>query len=95
MTNKPKVYLTSNVFSSEHIGSNKMISKNICVKIKYLWEELTHISKLNCFDGRFPTGEKIQRDIDKFNPNILAVALMPAGLAFGNQTTLKQNIPSY
>ena len=75
MTYKPKVYLTSNVFSSKEIGSNEIISEKIRIKIKYLWEELKLISELKVFDGRFPTEVQIQRDVDDFNPDILGCHL--------------------
>lgn len=75
MTYKPKVYLTSNVFSSEEIGSNEIISEKIRIKIKNLWEELTHISELKVFDGRFPTEEQIQKVIEEFYPDILGCHL--------------------
>ncbi|MFW9951428.1 MAG: NAD(P)-dependent oxidoreductase, partial [Candidatus Thorarchaeota archaeon] len=75
MTYKPKVYLTSNVFSSEEIGSNEIISLKIRTEIRNLWEELTHISKLKIFDGRFPTEEQIRRDVENFKPDILGCHL--------------------
>jgi len=75
MTYKPKIYLTSNVFSSEEIGSNEIISLKIRTEIRNLWEELTHISKLKIFDGRFPTEEQIRRDVENFKPDILGCHL--------------------
>ena len=75
MTYKPKVYLTSNVFSSKEIGSNEIISEKIRIKIRNLWEELNHISELKVFHGRFPSEEQIRKDVDEFNPDILGCHL--------------------
>jgi lactate dehydrogenase-like 2-hydroxyacid dehydrogenase len=75
MPYKPKVYLTSNVFSEEEIGSNEKISKELRKNIKNLWQELEEISDLKVFNGRFPSEEQIQREIEKFNPDILGCHL--------------------
>ncbi|MFX1278133.1 MAG: 2-hydroxyacid dehydrogenase [Promethearchaeota archaeon] len=72
---RAKVYFTSNVFSEKEIGSNKKISKEIRKTIKELWEELTKISELKIFEGRFPTEDQIQHDIEIFNPDILGCHL--------------------
>ena len=71
----PKVYLTSNVFSSKEIGSSEIISEKIRIKIKKLWEDLNRISELKVFDGRFPTEEQIRKDVEDFNPDILGCHL--------------------
>ncbi len=73
MTNKPRIYLTSNVF--KEIGSNEDINQNIRKKIKTLWDELKKISILDYFDGRFPTKEKLKEIIKDFNPEILGCHL--------------------
>ncbi|MFX1324412.1 MAG: NAD(P)-dependent oxidoreductase [Promethearchaeota archaeon] len=75
MTNKPKVYLTSNVFSEKEIGSNELISNNIRRTIKDLWQELDGVSTLKAFKGRFPTKNQISHDIEEFNPDILGCHL--------------------
>ena len=75
MTNKPKLYLTSNVFSEKEIGSNELISENIRKTIKDLWQELDRVSSLKVFKGRFPTENQISRDIEEFNPDILGCHL--------------------
>ncbi|MFX1345562.1 MAG: 2-hydroxyacid dehydrogenase [Promethearchaeota archaeon] len=75
MTHKPMVYLTSNVFSEEEIGSNEKLSKELRNDIKNLWQELEKISELKVFNGRFPSEEEIQRDVKKFNPDILGCHL--------------------
>lgn len=72
---RPKVYFTSNVFSEKEIGSNRKISKEIRKTIKELWEELIKISELKIFEGRFPTEDQIQHDIEIFNPDILGCHL--------------------
>ncbi|MFX1480459.1 MAG: 2-hydroxyacid dehydrogenase [Promethearchaeota archaeon] len=72
---RPKVYFTSNVFSEKEIGSNKKISKEIRKTINELWEELIKISVLKIFEGRFPTQDQIQHDIEIFNPDILGCHL--------------------
>ncbi|KKK63727.1 hypothetical protein LCGC14_2991370, partial [marine sediment metagenome] len=75
MTYKPKVYLTSNVFSATEIGSNNAISKNLRKNIKELWHKLNHISELKVFDGRFPTEDEIQKEVEEYNPDILGCHL--------------------
>lgn len=75
MSRKLNVYLTSNVFSEEEIGSNEKISKEIRFKIKKLWEKLAQISELKYFDGRFPIEKKLNEEIRKFNPDILGCHL--------------------
>jgi glyoxylate reductase len=75
MSQKPKVYLTSNVFSEEEIGSNEKISKQLRSEIKNLWQELEEISELKIFYERFPSEEQIQEEIEKFNPDILGCHL--------------------
>ncbi|KKL23436.1 hypothetical protein LCGC14_2425410, partial [marine sediment metagenome] len=75
MTYKPKVYLTSNVFSATEIGSNNAISKSLRKNIKELWFKLNQISELKVFDGRFPTEDEIQKEVEEYNPDILGCHL--------------------
>ncbi|MFX1409180.1 MAG: 2-hydroxyacid dehydrogenase [Promethearchaeota archaeon] len=75
MTYKPKVYLTSSVFSVENIGSNSKISKKVRGSIANLWQTLNKVSKLKIFNGRFPTNKRILEDIDNFKPNIVGCHL--------------------
>lgn len=71
----PKVYLTSNVFSPEEIGSNEKISQSIKEKIRNLWQKLNTISELKVFNGRFPSENQIITDLEDFNPDILGCHL--------------------
>ncbi|MHA1914280.1 MAG: 2-hydroxyacid dehydrogenase [Promethearchaeota archaeon] len=75
MIYKPKVYLTSNVFTNKQIGSNGAISENIRSEINKLWHELEKISELHVFNGRFPTLSQIQEDVEKYDPDILGCHL--------------------
>jgi glyoxylate reductase len=75
MTYRPKVFFTSNVFSSEEIGSNKRISENFRNKIKNLWQQLDRISEFKILDGRFPSENQIKNEVEKFNPDILGCHL--------------------
>jgi len=75
MPYKPKVYLTSNVFSEKEIGSNEKISKALRNEIKNLWQELEEISELRVFNGRFPSEEQLQKEIEQFNTDILGCHL--------------------
>ncbi|MFX1574293.1 MAG: 2-hydroxyacid dehydrogenase [Promethearchaeota archaeon] len=75
MTFTPKVFLTSNVFSAEEIGSNERISDKVRQSIINLWEELKRISELKIFEGRFPSEEQVKDIIDSFNPDILGCHL--------------------
>lgn len=75
MPYKPKVYFTSNVFTVEQIGNNGAISENIRDEIKQLWQDLTNISEVKVFNGRFPTLNQIQEDIETFNPDVLGCHL--------------------
>lgn len=72
---KPKVYLTSNVFSPQELGSNEKISKKIRTKIKVLWDKLESLTELKVFDGRFPSEEQIKQDIESFHPNFIGCHL--------------------
>ena len=72
---KPKVYLTSNVFSSEEIGSNEKISQKLREKIKSLWEKLTESAEIKIFNGRFPNNEQIKKETQEFNPEIIGCHL--------------------
>ncbi len=75
MTYKPKVYLTSSVFSVENIGSNDKISKKVRDSIASLWQTLNKFSELKIFNGRFPTKEQIFENISTFKPNIVGCHL--------------------
>jgi len=75
MTYRPKVFFTSNVFSSEEIGSNKKISENFRNKINNLWQQLDQISEFKIFDGRFPSEHQIKKKVKDFNPDILGCHL--------------------
>ncbi len=75
MTYKPKVYLTSSVFSVENIGSNNKISKKVRDSIASLWQTLNKISELKIFNGRFPTKKHILENIITFKPNIVGCHL--------------------
>jgi len=72
---KPRVYLTSNVFSSEEIGSNEKINQKIREKIKYLWDQLNELAEVKMFDGRFPNNVQIKKEIQDFNPEIIGCHL--------------------
>lgn len=75
MNIKPKVYLTSNVFSPQEIGQNEKIAKPIKTKIQELWEKLESEAILKVFDGRFPEESQIQTEVEDFNPNIIGCHL--------------------
>jgi len=75
MNYKPKVFFTSNVFIDSEIGSNENISENIREEIKSLWQKLTQISEIKYFNGRFPSEDQIQKEIQDFNPVILGCHL--------------------
>ncbi len=75
MTYKPMVFLTSNVFSAMEIGSNENISENVRNDIKKLWHELDQISELKIFNGRFPSEEQINKNIEVFKPDIIGCHL--------------------
>lgn len=72
---KPKVYLTSNVFTDEEIGSNERISPSIKDKITNLNAKLNEISILKHFKGRFPTSDQIKEEVEVFNPDFLGCHL--------------------
>jgi len=72
---RPKVYLTSNVFTPEQLGSNEKINQDIKNKIQVLWDKLYSVADLRVFDGRFPTEKQIQQDIEEFNPNFIGCHL--------------------
>ncbi|MEJ2249431.1 MAG: NAD(P)-dependent oxidoreductase, partial [Candidatus Lokiarchaeota archaeon] len=72
---KPKVFLTSNVFSSNEIGSNEKIDQGIRDKISELWNELNSISNLKVYTGRFPKQEEIEKISSEFNPHIIGCHL--------------------
>jgi len=75
MAYKPKVFLTSNVFSEKEIGSNEKIFKELRNDIKDLWQELDELSELKVFNGRFPSEEQLQKEVEEFNPDILGCHL--------------------
>lgn len=75
MVYKPKVFLTSNVFSEKEIGSNEKISQELRNDIKDLWQELDKLSELKVFNGRFPSEEQLQKEVEEFNPDILGCHL--------------------
>jgi len=75
MAYKPKVFLTSNVFSEKEIGSNEKISQELRNGIKDLWQELDKLSELKVFNGRFPSEEQLQKEVEEFNPDILGCHL--------------------
>ncbi|MBD3193562.1 MAG: hypothetical protein GF317_00800 [Candidatus Lokiarchaeota archaeon] len=75
MNGKPRIFLTSNVFSEDEIGSNEKISINIRDKISQLWNTLNSISDLKLYDGRFPTEEEMHDITKNFNPNIIGCHL--------------------
>ena len=75
MTYKPMVFLTSNVFSAMEIGSNENISVSVRNDIKKLWQELDQISELKIFNGRFPSEDQINKNIEKFKPDIIGCHL--------------------
>jgi len=75
MSHKPKVFLASNVFSKEEIGSNDKISKELRNEITSLWKKLEEISELKVFNGRFPSEKQLQKEIEQFNPDILGCHL--------------------
>lgn len=75
MSYKPNVYLTSNVFTPEEIGSNEKISQDVRDKIKSIWKKLNSLSTLKYFKGRFPKEAEIKAAIKDFNPNIIGCHL--------------------
>lgn len=75
MSYKPKVYLTSNVFTPEEISSNEKISQDVRDKIKSTWKKLNSLSTLKYFKGRFPKEAEIKAAINDFNPNIIGCHL--------------------
>lgn len=75
MTDVPKIYFTSKVFTVEKIGSNEKISKNLRNHIKYLWQKLYEVAEIKIFNRRFPTKEQILENIITFKPNIVGCHL--------------------
>ncbi len=75
MTYKPKIFLTSNVFSDKEIGSNEKISENLRKTITNLWHQLENISEVKIFNGRFPTKAQIKEELENYNPDILGCHL--------------------
>ncbi|MHA1296005.1 MAG: NAD(P)-dependent oxidoreductase [Promethearchaeota archaeon] len=75
MSQKPKVYFTSKVFTPQIIGSNEKINSSIRKEISDLWKKLQEIAEVKIFEGRFPSLEEIKRDISSFNPQFLGCHL--------------------
>ncbi len=75
MNSKPKVYFTSNVFSTKELGSNDKISEIYRKTIENLWLELEQKAEFKLFNGRFPSEEQIKKEIELFNPDILGCHL--------------------
>ncbi|MFX0057190.1 MAG: NAD(P)-dependent oxidoreductase [Candidatus Hodarchaeota archaeon] len=75
MTYKPKLYLTSNVFTPEELGSNEKINQEIRKQIKFLWKRLKEISYLKTFKGRFPNETDIEEEVKDYNPDIIGCHL--------------------
>ena len=75
MVYKPKVFLTSNVFSDMEIGSNEIISENIRKDIRNLWQELNQKSEVKVFNGRFPSEDQINKIVEDFKPDIIGCHL--------------------
>jgi glyoxylate reductase len=70
-----KIYLASNVFTIEEIGSNEYINLKIRERIKELWKQLAEIAEIKYFNGRFPNNEQIRSEIEDFRPEILGCHL--------------------
>jgi len=75
MNIKPKVYLTSNVFSPKEIGQNDKISYQIRREMKDLWNKLESKADLKVFEGRFPTNTQLKEDVTQFSPHIIGCHL--------------------
>lgn len=75
MSTKVKVYLTSNVFTEDEIGSNDKISLKVREHIKSLWHQLKQLAEIKIFDGRFPKDEQLKSEIEAFKPEIVGCHL--------------------
>ena len=75
MAYKPKIFFTSNVFTDKEIGSNEKISLELRNEIKKLWLSLEKIASIKIFNGRFPLETQIKKEVEQFNPDILACHL--------------------
>jgi glyoxylate reductase len=75
MTEKPKVFFTSNIFTLDEIGSNKRISEDLRNTIKNLWYHLEQIAEIEIYNGRFPETSEIQAYIKESDPIILGCHL--------------------
>ncbi len=99
MTYKPKVFLTSNVFSDMEIGSSETISENIRKDIRNLWQELNQKSEVKVFNGRFPSEDQINEIIKDFNPEIigchLSHSLISEALENSNVFTVSTSTAGY
>jgi lactate dehydrogenase-like 2-hydroxyacid dehydrogenase len=75
MPSKLKVYLASNIFTENEIGSNEIINLQIRNNIKSLWEELREVAEIKVFNGRFPDSAHLKNEIDNFKPHIVGCHL--------------------
>ncbi len=75
MSTKVKVYLTSNVFTEDEIGSNEKISLKVRERITSLWDQLKQLAEFKIFDGRFPKDEQLISELEAFGPKILGCHL--------------------
>lgn len=72
---KPKVYLTSNVFSPQEIGQNEKIQDSLRIQIEELWNKVESNADLKVFEGRFPTESQLRQEIGKYSPQIIGCHL--------------------
>jgi len=75
MSPKVKVYLTSNVFTEDEIGSNDKISLKVRDRIKSLWTQLNQLAEFKIFNGRFPKDDQLKSEIEAFKPEVLGCHL--------------------
>ncbi|MFX1337942.1 MAG: 2-hydroxyacid dehydrogenase [Promethearchaeota archaeon] len=75
MSPKVKVYLTTNVFIEDEIGSNDKISLKVRERIKFLWSQLNQLAEFKIFNGRFPKDEQFKSEIEGFKPDIIGCHL--------------------
>jgi len=83
MTEKPKVFFTSNVFTPDEIGTKEKINQELRDSIKKLWYKLEQIADIEVLPERFPDATQIQTYVDKFKPTIIGCHLshpIPANL---------------
>jgi len=72
---KPKVFLTSNVFSINNIGKNPKIEESVRHKIQSSWEILNSIALIKFAEKRFSNTRELQTAIRNFEPNIIGCHL--------------------